>query len=221
MMFIALCLSLLSTASADNNGIEVSLEGGLMETSGSKWDLFSDGALITTGVRAGKRLAENTSVTLGWRHAAVGSTLVIGDEEIIYDDYGYEEPDGPYLGIVLDQYSLGAKHTWTVKPWFQPYVTGEAILSVGHFLMDDDPDKEGNSNEIRRGAVAPGGAATVGMDVLSFGKDARWRVALFVESGYQTGFALKFVDRTQKNDIPVGDLPLQGVVTRFGLSAQF
>jgi len=223
MMFIAISLGLLANASAGPVGHEVNIESGLMSNEDPMWEMFQGyGALLTTGVSGGIHVAPQTTVRVAWQHGATGGTLSLDGDDSVTDEYG--DPlyiEGPYLGIVVDRYSVGAKYTWAATHWFQPYATGEGTLTVGHILLDDDRDKEGNPNEIRRGALAPGGLATLGAEFLPFGKNARWRIALFLETGYQATLPLKFVDRTQSKDIGIGDLRFQGVVSRMGLGARF
>jgi hypothetical protein len=226
MFIIAIVIGLFSTASAGPVGHEVALEASVLATPDPGWNMFTDQGLMTQGVRGGMLIAPKTNVTLGWRHAAVGNTLSIGDDEPVYDEndeysVAYESTEGPYLGIVLDQYTIGAKYSWEPRHWMRAYVSADAILSVGHVLMDDDTSKEGNTNEIRRGAVAPGGSGTLGMELLPLGKNARIRASLFLETGYQVAMPLKFQDKSQKNDIPLGELRVQGMVTRFGIGARF
>jgi hypothetical protein len=224
MFLTTLFLGLSSPALAAPAGHEVQYESSTVISEDGRWDIVGGSTLALGGIRGGWRIAPNTRITAGWRYGgATAGAYTDGYEDIVYEDGDkvYDEEASTEVGIGLHQLSLGGKYSWVAKHWLQPYGAGEAILNVGRLQLDDDPTKEGNTNEVSHTALAPGGALLLGVDILPFGENARVRAAVFFEAGYQVSLDLDFVDDSTKQEISLGQLPIGGVVSRAGLGLRF
>ncbi len=223
MTFFTLFMGLISTANAGPAGHELYYEASTLTSQDERWEMVNGSEMVLNGLKGGFQVVPNVHITGGWRYGSASRVLQLEGTSMISEDeeYGDIDIDGPEIGINLHQTSLGAKYTWAAKNWLQPYGAAEGILNVGVLTMDDDPRTEGNPNELSNTALSPGGSVSAGLEFLPFSANSRVQASVFLEAGYQFNFALAFADDAQKTEIPIGQLPLRGIVSRLGVGIQF
>ena len=221
MTLFTLFLGLISTANAGPTGHDVQYELSTIQSDDSRWDMVGSGTVSLRGLRSSWRVADNINVTGGWRYGSTSNNVSIYDGSIAEEEDSVVYESGPQIGLNLHQISVGAKYTWAAKNWLQPYGSAAADLSIASLMLDDDTDSQGNANELSFTTISPGASATVGVEVLPFLKDARFRASVFAEAGYQLSSALGFEDDSQKDKVSIGELPLGGTLVRAGIGVRF
>ena len=219
MTLFTIFMSVISTADAGPAGHDLQYEVSTIQNQDGRWDHVGSQTLSMTGLRGSWRVTDEINVTGGWRRGTTStSTEVYETDMAVIEEESYPVViDGPQIGLRVDQASVGAKYTWAAKHWLQPYGSGGVELSIASLSLDDDPESEGNINEVSYTSVRPGAYAVIGLDLLPFSKDKRFRAAVFMEAGYHTSMDLSFESDTHT----VGELPLGGMVTRAGLGVRF
>ena len=197
-------------------GHEFNLEMGTTGVVDPSWAVFSENpSLGSGGFRGGLAVAPWARIIAGYHRGTNGREISIED-----GTSGIEVAQ-LHTAATIDQYSAGAKFVWQAKPWIHPYATAQGVLFVGHVRLDDDIGLEGNENELKFSAVAPGLISTLGAEVLALGKDKPVRLAFSLELGYGHAWPMRFKDKTQDVPTDLGDVIVSGFVSRVGVGVRF
>lgn len=185
------------------------LQTGTTGVEGQAWDLLEYGGLPSWGLELGRPMGDRNTMTFSLHRSVTGSTL--GMES--YDDDGdYSETSfgAVYAG---HRVGVGLEREHALAHWLLPYAGLEAQLLQGRVLLDEDLDDDDNANELSSMGFTPGAAALAGVDIPIGSEDARMRVTLNLEVGYGYALPMRLGD--------LGNLPIQGVQTQWGLGVRY
>ena len=203
-----LALLVVSASAAQAADNEVSLEFGSLYNGDSAMQYFSDSSSIpSVGLRLGYALSDNLAVTLGYHHSARGSEFESYDYET-----GISQPlvHSAFFGNEL---TVGVKYDMELTSFLRPYASGQALVMLGTAVLDDDLSEYDNTTAFRASSVAPGGMATLGLEVQLPKKLLSVTAAAHLEMGYA------YVGNLDFNEL--GDMQPGGFVLRSGLGVRF
>lgn len=203
---------------ADN---ELDFELGSLSAPDTDWEMFSSGSAVGTwGIRGGYGLAEHLSVVAGWHHSADGAQIWLDGESSDVADF--------HTAFLSDQFTVGPKFDYAVTSHLSPYATVQAMLYRGKIRLDTDIEHEGNPNELKFSALAPGAYGALGVEWLPIRLGDRARVGTHLELGYAWVLPMKFKDdngtqRDENSDKPafVGQMDFHGFAMRWGVGLRF
>jgi hypothetical protein len=158
-MLSLLLSSLVLAADSGPPKLELSFQTGWTAANDPRYDLLSDADVLgSLGLRAGVRVHPRVAVVLDWQHG--GSMMEI---------YSYEDDDGNgessfNSAFSVDQIGIGVLGDLKVGSWFRPYATVQGVLAVESLRLDDDPDHDDNSTQVRETGVGGGAYGALGVE---------------------------------------------------------
>jgi hypothetical protein len=229
---LGLAALLTTTADAKPKGHEVSLELGSFGAYDPNFDLFSESdAVGTYGARVGYGITKSLTILGSWHHGSDGVSVDYNgysDEEDSFEDDIYDE-ELFRTAFISDQFMLGPKLAWRIRPWIAPYATLQGVGILGRARIDDDFDHDDNPNQIRYTGFAPGGYVAGGVDIkpLKIGKDGL-RLATHLELGYGITSDMTFKQEGGTDAelgsgavAEVGTVNFRGFTMRWGVGVRF
>jgi len=204
-----LALLVVSASAAQAADNEVSLEFGSLNNGDSAMEYFSHAeSLPSVGLRLGYALSDNLAVTLGYHHSARGSEIEFWN----YEDDSLSQPL-VYSAFFGNELTVGVKYDMELTTLLHPYATGQALVMLGTAVLDDDLSEDDNTTAFRASSVAPGGMATLGLELRIPKKFLSVTAAAHLEMGYAYVANLDFDE--------LGDMQPGGFVLRSGLGVRF
>ena len=204
-----LALLLLSASAAQAADNEVSLEFGSLHNGDWGSSYFSDSnAIPSVGLRLGYALSDRLAVTLGYHHSARGS-------ELEFYNYYEEFTSQPavFSAFFGNELTVGVKYDMELTSYLRPYASGQALVMHGTAVLDDDLSEDDNSTVFRASSIAPGGMATLGIELRLPNSRLPITPAAHLEMGYAYVGNLDFAE--------LGDMQPGGFVVRSGIGARF
>lgn len=195
-----LCL-ILTTGLASAASNQLSLELGAFSTPDPEFSHFSENdAMMTWGARAGMALTDRTALVLDWQHGVRGGRVDLFDSSF-------------HSAFTADQFGLGPKLDLQLAPGLHPYVTLQGQMIRGRVRLDEDIGADSNVNELKDAALAFGGLALAGGEII-LGAEEDWiRPSAHLEMGYSYALPMKFDD--------FGELSFRGFSLRAGVGMHF
>jgi hypothetical protein len=200
---------LLSAASspADAADIGLSLESGVIGTSGEAWDIIGGGGIDTIGVGGSFGLNDNfqavASLNLG----------VKGAKNYLTDPNSPGDAEGFVASLTVAQLSAGIRYDLLPEAQWVPFAAARGELMLGNMRLDDDPQHDDNINQIEQSSISAGG--NVGLGVAWQGSapliGSTLRVEL--EGGFGVASALSLGE--------LGDLDISGARVRGSVGVLF
>ncbi len=214
-----LALSALAAAPAHAGG-ELSLQLASTVSHDPDLDLFSDANNVASyGLRGGWFFHENMALVADLHRGrsivdAYGTTTATEDygDELVFRS-----------SLTTHQVGLGFKgRTELWRPAFAMYGVAEGVLAMSTARFDDDPDEEGNPNELSFRAAAPGFRTALGLEWLPLRVGLDQRLFTHLEAGYAFLGALDFEDdQTTGGPMALGDLRVRGFYINWGVGLRF
>lgn len=224
---LLLAASLAGSAQAADH--EISLELGAFGTVDDRFDMFDEGNTIgTMGLRGAFAVHDRVNIVVGYHTGAWGQDVVTGDDEEYYYTY---DTDGDYVegGFLFrsayrsHQLLLGPKADVRITDWLYPYATIQGALFAGTVRMDDDPDQDDNSNQLKGTGFSPGGVAALGIDLVPIASRRAVRAGSHLEMGYglvATGVYKAKVSSTDQRE-EISRFGMGGFYMRWGVGVYF
>ena len=207
-----LALLVLSASAAQAADNEVSLELGSLHNGDWGSSYFSESnAIPSVGLRLGYALSDRLAVTLGYHHSARGSEF---DFYGYSDDYEYSTSQPAVFSAFFgNELTVGVKYDMELTSYLHPYASGQALVMHGTAVLDDDLSEDDNSTVFRASSIAPGGMATLGIELRLPNSRLPITPAAHLEMGYAYVGSLDFAE--------LGDMQPGGFVVRSGIGARF
>jgi hypothetical protein len=124
------------------------------------------------GGQVGVRVAPFAVVQASAHHLSRGMSIGVAGAGEIATAYQANEWTG---GVRIDH---------LFSDVFAPYAAVHGLALQGSMKLDDDPDKDGNPNELVERAVHPGALFLGGLELRGPQEDRTWTAGGFVEAGY-------------------------------------
>ena len=229
---LAIVLTLITTAQADEKRHEVSLELASMSGQSVSADRISAEDLSFSGIRAGYGVTPWLTIIGSW-NVSRSETAFYRDSytyEAYPDESSYYQDDSVTTSgsqdmlsmFVVNQFAVGPKVDFSVKPWLHPYVTTQFNVVHGSLVLSDDLQDDDSLISVQSSSLGIGGVASAGVEFRLKPVNSRLQVASHLEVGGQWNSAFSF--STSEDDsatFDIGDFGFGGLVVRGGLGLRF
>ena len=196
---------LLSMVSSPTKAMDIglSLESGIVGTSGEAWSIVGGSGIDTLGVGGALGLNDNLQVIASVNLGAKGAKNYLSDSGAPGDTEGF------VASLILAQINAGVRYDLLPESNWIPFAAARGEVLLGNMRIDDDLLHEDNMNQIEQSAMSAGGS--LGLGVAWQGNVSRINSTLRVEleGGFGVASALSL---GEFGDLSVGGSRMRGSV---------
>ncbi len=201
-----------STGAERSHPFEVSLELGGLYNGDDAYTLFDSTRMMPSrGVRLGYRVHDRLVVVGGWHRVRRGAEVTLGTDDT---DADFDNERRVFVAAYFaDEFTVGPRIDVAISDILYPYALGQVMVMRGVMKLDDQPNIDTHSGQIRESGISPGLLGVAGVEVRLPDVSAPVRIALHIEAGYG------WLGRASYGDF--GRMKPGGFAIRSGLGLRF